>query len=1192
MLEEKMKKLALLLVFLMVFAVACSKSKKSSPCDGVTCSDHGICDASSGRAVCQCDTCYVPSGTLECVFDEGNPECYDDTDTDPNGNGNDNDNTDPRCGECAEFINGECHTKPGRCCDNSDCKGNEECNTDTFYCEDLRCKGIDCGGHGVCKVGAGYGSGYGSGSDYQTGDIYCECSEDYIPTVANEIPTCIADPAKCTLECSNNSYCNFDGSGNQYCECYPGYVKDENGNCIEQQPEPQCTLDCGEGGNCVKAGDTETCSCQNGYANEGGDSSKPCGVCDLNCGVGQCALKSGAKTCNCPEGYFFDEDDKTCLEDKCTDDACKEWETCERKSGDCIVEYPNCNIDTDCHSDEVCDLAEHKCAEDVCKSVNCGNGGVCTVEGGNAVCNCPHEYYDKDGKCVEITSQHPGWVGVQWPFNIPYYDPTYPENDPYMIYGRIYLEGITGCPLTSHPQQSSWKAQLGYKMGTGSAEYPIKASTWKWVDANFNNGYDCADGNQNHEYMIPFPQNEEAGDYIYIFRFSLDGGTTWWYGDKGKGPTNDDTPGPRFITSETNYPGKATIEAQLTTCTLESHSKTANSYTFTLACPPVDFTKSTITLNGKPVAATDYSYDSTTHKFTISKTDLEPNKYSWLFRLVDTDGNKIEPFFVPFWIGEGVDYAGFGWRDAFVYQIMTDRFLNGDTSNDVGNLPSISRDLEQWKGGDFAGIIKKLKDGYFTDMGVNAIWISTPMLNPHHTSQGGTSSSQDSVYFTSYHAYHPVATGYSFDNSFGYDDNEGVDPAFGTVDELRELVDEAHKRGIRVIPDFVVNHVHSDAKLYQLHKNDGWFYPETRIIKDEHGEHEVQNLCANLGWADSVIKDCWFTHYMPDFNYNNAEARKTVIAHAIWLIQNFNLDGFRADALKHIDDIFVIELRKAIKEKIETTVDVDKHDSPDTAEIFYTVGESLGDEWPRYHTRANMVQGQVNEQFYNASYNYILTNKSYNSIAYEVNNDWDRAYLTERNTSKPAGGKGGFPGAVMGNFFGNHDKPQRSFTICNKNYTLFKHAQTFLLTSPINIPMLYQGDDIGMEGWQDSGFDGGLRPVMLFDSQLSNEQKDALKHIQRLGKFRKEHPALRYGKRDTCGSTDDVWVYKLKCTESDNERCKNGDTVIVGINKGGSPYTATCSGVSGSFTSYDGGTVNISNGSVTVPANGSLVIGN
>jgi hypothetical protein len=391
-----------------------------------------------------------------------------------------------------------------------------------------------------------------------------------------------------------------------------------------------------------------------------------------------------------------------------------------------------------------------------------------------------------------------------------------------MVYGRIYVEGITGCPLSSHPQQSSWKAQLGYKKGSGSAEYPVIAGSWTWIDANFNSGYDCADGNQNHEYMIPFP-TDKAGSFIYIFRFSLDNGATWWYGDKGIGPDNNNQPGPRFIESATNYPGKANIEAiPETLLTLDSHEKTADSYTFTLSyhgSAAIDFAASTITLNG--VKTTDYTYDEATKTFTVSQTGLEPNKYSWLFRLVDENGEKIEPFFVPLWIGAGVDFADFGWRDAFVYQIMTDRFLNGKTGNDVpaSEFPHVTEDLEKWKGGDFAGIIKKIDDNYFSDMGVNAIWISTPVLNPHYESKGGTSSSQNNVYFTSYHAYHPLATGYSFDNDYGFD-NEGVDDAFGTVAELRELVEKAHKKGIRVIPDFVENYVYKDAPLYQLHKND------------------------------------------------------------------------------------------------------------------------------------------------------------------------------------------------------------------------------------------------------------------------------------------------------------------------------------------------------------------------------------
>lgn len=1115
-----MKKLSLILVFLMVFALSCSKSKSSSPCDGVTCSDHGVCDDSSGRAVCMCDEGYVPSGTLECVpSDPADDSC-----------------AGIECDEWKYCANGTCHLKEGRCDEDSDCHSNK-CNKETNYCEYTGpCEGVTCNNHGECREGSGYGSGYGSGSGYQSGGIYCDCEDGYRPDMVGETPTCINE--NCSLECGENSFCDIDGDGNEYCKCIDGFDKNENDECVAgSQPES----------------------------------------CDLDCGYGSCVKNDGNEICECYDGYVFDDESGKCIKDRCKNVKCEEWEVCKQADGKCGVDYPNCYTGDDCKDDEACDILTHKCVEDLCADVSCGNGGVCTVESGNTVCNCTNGYYDNNGTCTAMTKPNDKmWIGTQWPFAIS----LYVGDEPEMVYGQIYIPGETCTNIQTSgewaghcdnwyegvnpPEHTNWKAQLGYKKASGSAEYPVIASTWTWKDATFNSKHT---GDNNHEYMSPFP-TDTAGNFIYIFRFSFDNGATWWYADKGVGPDNSNEPRPDFITSAQNYPGKATIVGEEpvpdTLLTLDDHSKTKNSYTFVLSyhgTAAIDFAESEITLNGESVDATEY-YNEETKTFTVTQSGLEPNKYSWLFRLVDTDGNKIEPFFVPLWIGEGIDYADFGWRDAFIYQIMTDRFLNGDPSNDIGNLSGITIDLEQWKGGDFAGIIKKIDDGYFTDMGVNALWISTPILNPDYTSQGGTASNQSSLYFTSYHAYHPLATGYNFDNDYGYG-NEGVHPAFGKVEKFRELVEKAHKKGIRIIPDFVVNHVHKDAKLYQEHKNDGWFYDYQQC--DGH-------------WDDHRI-DCWFTPYMPDFNYKgSAEARKTVIDHAIWLIENFNLDGFRADALKHIDDIFVIELRSAIKAKIETTVE--NHDMPDEAEIFYTVGESLGG-WARYHTRAEMVQGQVNDSLYYAIRDQILHNGSYenlaNKIMYDVSGDLtDTAFL-----SVQTGRSGGFPGAVMGNFFGNHDQ-DRALTECGKNYTLFKHAQTFLLTTPINIPMLYQGDDIGMTGKAENGFDGGRRAVMKFTG-LSSDEQAALDHVRKLGKFRKSHPALRHGTRSTCSSSNDAWVYKLKY---------NGDTVIVGINKGDSSFSANC-GESGTFKSYDETDTNsYSGGNVTVPAKGSLVIGN
>ena len=99
---------------------------------------------------------------------------------------------------------------------------------------------------------------------------------------------------------------------------------------------------------------------------------------------------------------------------------------------------------------------------------------------------------------------------------------------------------------------------------------------------------------------------------------------------------------------------------------------------------------------------------------------------------------------------------------------------------------------------------------------------------------------------------------------------------------------------------------------------------------------------------------------MPDFDYGaNPAAVTAVVDHALWLVQEFNFDGFRADALKHMDDVMVRAVKTAVVEEIETTVD--DHSLSLEPTIFYMVGESLGG-WARYHVREDMVQGQVDEE--------------------------------------------------------------------------------------------------------------------------------------------------------------------------------------------------------------------------------------
>jgi len=516
--------------------------------------------------------------------------------------------------------------------------------------------------------------------------------------------------------------------------------------------------------------------------------------------------------------------------------------------------------------------------------------------------------------------------------------------------------------------------------------------------------------------------------------------------------------------------------------------------------------KSEIRLDEKPFDATA-SFDGATQTFTLHADGLAPSKYSFLFRLTTTDGTALRPLWVPMWIGPGVKYADFTWRDASIYQIFTDRFLDADPSNNinngVGDLARVTDRRSQWQGGDFKGITQKLREGYFEQLGINTLWISSPIIDSHNSQPAVALA--DTTRYSSYHSYHPVATGYTAADHLGY--ATPIEPAFGSEDDLHELIREAHSRGMRVITDFVANHVHKEGKLYQLHPD--WFSPYSPC--DGH-------------WDDNRV-NCWFTTDMPDFDYGaHPDAIQAVVDHALWQIQELDLDGFRADALKHMDDKFVRGLKAAVVSEIETTVS--DHSLPDEPTIFYIVGESLGG-WARYHVRADMVQGQVDEGYYNQTTASLLTfSGSMRDLAnFAVPND--TAYLTPQPTM---GGVGGYPGAIMGNFFGNHDQVRALTQSQNHGggYERLRLAQTFLFTSPGNVPMLYQGDDIGTTG----DIDPDNRKMQRFTG-LSTEEQKSLENAQKAGTARAQHSALRRGTRTTVWLEDWFWVYKVSDATED-----------------------------------------------------------
>ena len=142
----------------------------------------------------------------------------------------------------------------------------------------------------------------------------------------------------------------------------------------------------------------------------------------------------------------------------------------------------------------------------------------------------------------------------------------------------------------------------------------------------------------------------------------------------------------------------------------------------------------------------------------------------------------------------------FSWDNASVYFLLTDRFRNGNTSNDhsynrgldqSGKVVSNIDDRATFHGGDFAGVTQSIEEGYFNNLGVNAIWISAPYEQTHGYVVGSGDSPSYAHY--SYHGYYVL-------------DYTQTDANFGTAEEFETLVDTAHEHGIRVIMDIVMNH--------------------------------------------------------------------------------------------------------------------------------------------------------------------------------------------------------------------------------------------------------------------------------------------------------------------------------------------------------------------------------------------------
>jgi glycosidase len=471
------------------------------------------------------------------------------------------------------------------------------------------------------------------------------------------------------------------------------------------------------------------------------------------------------------------------------------------------------------------------------------------------------------------------------------------------------------------------------------------------------------------------------------------------------------------------------------------------------------------------------------------------------------------------------------WRDGIMYFVVLDRFFDGDLTNDTP--VSGAEPPGQYQGGDLAGLRMKIESGYFTDLGVNTIWITSPLDNTHNAYRGS-----DTHMYSGYHGYWPK-------------DETLVDSHFGSEADLTALVQSAHAHGINILVDYVMNHVTIDSQTYV--QNPSWFWPN---------DNGAGGNCV-CGQGCPFDTKCWFDTFLPTFNMTNPPARNWSVENALEWAKKAGIDGFRLDAVKQVDISWFSQTRARVQAEVA-------FEQP-----FYMVGET-------FDGNRDLIKSYVDPQtLLDGQFDFPLRAQVLYTILHRTGTMSDLSNLCATNDTYYG------QGAVMSTFLDNHDVPraiehaldtplfdawdggkslawtgQPQLPQTSSPFERMFVAYTFLMTSP-GIPMIYYGTEYGMPG----AGDPDNRRFMQWSNYTADQTK-LRDRIASLAKLRAAHPALRRGTRSSLGVTQDTWVYSMS---------GGGETVYVALNRGDGTYPAT--GLpNGTYTDLLGG------GSVTAPA--------
>lgn len=437
------------------------------------------------------------------------------------------------------------------------------------------------------------------------------------------------------------------------------------------------------------------------------------------------------------------------------------------------------------------------------------------------------------------------------------------------------------------------------------------------------------------------------------------------------------------------------------------------------------------------------------------------------------------------------------WNAATIYFLLTDRFDNGNPANDTAL--GRARDgavLRSFEGGDLAGVLRRIEAGWFDSLGVTAIWLTPFVEQVHGSVDEGTGKTWG------YHGYWTR-------------DWTAVDPALGTVEDLRAVIDAAHRRRIRVLMDAVINHTGPVTPRDPAWPA-AWVRARPTCTYRDYVTTVDCNLVATLpdirteSDAPVELPPALVEKWTREGRLNREQAEldtfftRTGYPRAPryylikWLtdwVREFGIDGYRVDTAKHFEESVSAELRK----EADSAFTAWKRANPGKVLDqlpFYMVGEVYG--WAEAQGRS-YDYGDRKVDFFAHGYDALI------NFGFKRDAAGDLDALFTRYSADLATGP--LAGTAILNYVTNHDD--------GSPYDLERahpiDAGTRLLLAPGGA-QVYYGDELarplqvpGTRG------DANLRSVMNWGDLDRDSTADILRHWRRLAQFRHDHPAVGAG---------------------------------------------------------------------------------